>query len=106
MSKHSKKRKHHQPAPSQPGKDYQALYLRAFECVRSGRLDEAQRHYDGLPGAVSKPRSLQALVLNDRAALAVSAGDLEAAREGFEKALDADAQCEAARLNLALLQAD
>jgi glycosyltransferase involved in cell wall biosynthesis len=81
------------------------LYERARECAARGRLDEALRIY-GVLGPTVTPAALRALVSNDRAALAALAGDLPAALRGFCEALEADPRCEAARSNLALVEAD
>jgi glycosyltransferase involved in cell wall biosynthesis len=81
------------------------LFAQARACAVGGRLDEARRLYAELPQAVSDP-PLRALLANDRAVLAALAGDVAAAQQAFHEALAADAQCEPARANLALLEAD
>jgi glycosyltransferase involved in cell wall biosynthesis len=48
--------------------------------------------------------AVAALARNDQAALAAQAGALTAALDGFRHALDIDPQCQAARLNLTLLE--
>ena len=49
---------------------------------------------------------VRALIGNDLAVLDALAGDLDAARLGLEAPLALDAQCQPARLNLALLRAE
>ncbi|HJT77453.1 MAG TPA: hypothetical protein VJ739_09655, partial [Gemmataceae bacterium] len=108
------KRKKHPGAKARPranrpkpqdGWGLRELYQHACGLAQRGEAAEAGRVYGKIRQAVTDPR-LKALVCNDLAALAAQAGDIEAARAGFEEALALDPQCDSARLNLALLLAD
>ena len=101
----SKKRKHYKPTPPPVKKECLAHYERARKCAGSGKLDESRQLYDGLATTVEQPQ-LKALIANDRAALLAVAGNLEAARQGFQEALSVDPACEAAQHNLDLVEAD
>ncbi len=79
-----------------------ALYQRARGLAALGHADKARSIYADLSREGQKP-NLRALALSDLAALAAAAGDVTAARRGFEAALSIDDDCEAARDNLAML---
>jgi len=80
-------------------------YRRACRFAERGRFDQARRIYAALEATATNPR-LKALVVNDLAALAARDGDLNVARAGFRSALALDPECEPARLNDALLEAE
>jgi glycosyltransferase involved in cell wall biosynthesis len=80
-------------------------YEKAHLLAGQGQYEEAHRLYMEVSKTASDPK-LQALVLNDLAALAVLRGETAAALEGFQAALTLDQGCEAARANLALLEAE
>jgi glycosyltransferase involved in cell wall biosynthesis len=100
-----KKHKQRKNSPSRVKSGCRTLYHQARQCARNGLTAQARSLYDSLVASVSDPH-LKALVLNDRAALDAAAGQLDRAQTGFEQSLLADPACEAARLNLALIQAD
>jgi glycosyltransferase involved in cell wall biosynthesis len=89
--------------PAEPG--LPRPYRRACKLAEQGRYDEARRHYVQLEATSTDPR-LKALVANDLAALSALDGDLDAARTAFQAALTLNSECEPARLNAALLQAE
>jgi glycosyltransferase involved in cell wall biosynthesis len=78
------------------------MYERACGAVEKCLHWEAKRLYEDMllhaPGA-----RREALVRNDLAALAAWAGEIDVAREGFQRALALDATCELAQANLAML---
>ena len=85
--------------------DCQNAYDQASSLAESGAHDESRAAYIAL---VAKPLPMQmkALVENDLGALAVLAGDAQAAKVHFESALVYDSECQAARCNLSRLDAD
>jgi glycosyltransferase involved in cell wall biosynthesis len=80
-------------------------YEKAHLLANQGQHDEAHRLYTEVSKTASDSK-LQALVRNDLAALAVLRGETAVALEGFQAALSLDQGCEAARVNLALLEAE
>ena len=95
-------------APGQSGSKesgLRTLYQRACELAERGDYAEARRLFE-MVSQTAQESAQQALVHNDLAVLAVVNGDVATARQGFEKALACDSNCESARSNAALLQAD
>jgi glycosyltransferase involved in cell wall biosynthesis len=80
-------------------------YARARKLAERGRFDVARQLYDRLETTVTDP-SLKALVNNDLATLLVLDGEKAGALARLQKALSLDEHCEAARANLALLEAE
>jgi glycosyltransferase involved in cell wall biosynthesis len=81
---------------------FDAILARASRLVERRQYREARRLYEDVLSMVPDVR-LEALVRNDLAALAALAGETNVAREGFQRALELDKNCEPARANLALL---
>jgi glycosyltransferase involved in cell wall biosynthesis len=108
MSARRKNAKSVRKRNGQPGKAKSVAgdqYRRACQLAVLGRHDTACDLYHELEQKSSDAKQ-GALVANDLAALAALRGDLNAAREGLEKALALDPSCEPARANFALLEAD
>jgi hypothetical protein len=83
----------------------ESSYQRARDLALKGQVDQARSYYEELK--TRNPESpLKALLNNDLAALAAETGDMEAARQGFQAALEIDPHCESARANLTLLEED
>jgi hypothetical protein len=80
-------------------------YRVARELALVGSHGQAKRIYLRLL-AETASHSLEALIYNDLAALAVTAGDTRAARDLLKKALEIDAECDAALENLSALGFD
>jgi glycosyltransferase involved in cell wall biosynthesis len=80
-------------------------YLEACALAQRGQEESARGIYETLTNSTSDKR-LTALIANDLASLAAMNGDSTGARAGFENALASDAECQAARDNLALLDED
>jgi glycosyltransferase involved in cell wall biosynthesis len=81
------------------------MYRHACDTAERGDYSEARRLYMKME-QIGCDSHLKALICNDLAALKARAGDVEAARIGFEAALSLDSECVCARENLALLLAD
>jgi glycosyltransferase involved in cell wall biosynthesis len=81
------------------------VYQRACRLAAQGKLKQAQALYEDLNQKSSNPGQ-RALITNDLAALDAVEGELDQARQGFEKALTLDPSCEPARKNLATLEPD
>jgi glycosyltransferase involved in cell wall biosynthesis len=94
-----RKRSKQKPLPS-PG----ATYEQAFQLAIGGRHSEADLLYERITSQECDPH-LQALVRNDRAALAAARGDQVAARAELALALQLDQNCAQAQYNLAMLGA-
>lgn len=88
-----------------PHRAAERRYREACRLAEAGEYDAARRAYEHLAESVSDAK-LRALIKNDLAALAAVGGDTDAARRGFAVVLAMDAECQPARLNLALLEAD
>jgi glycosyltransferase involved in cell wall biosynthesis len=80
-------------------------YSLACKLAERGQHQQAAESYASLTKTVSDP-AMQALIANDRAALAALSGDVQEARRGFQAALALDERCEPARANLAFLEAE
>jgi glycosyltransferase involved in cell wall biosynthesis len=80
-------------------------YEKARQLSEQGQHDQAHGLYTEVAKSASNPK-VQALVRNDLSALAALRGEIAAAREGFQGALSIDHDCELARANLALLEAE
>src|SRR2546426_4226364 len=80
-------------------------YEQARELAAEGKHRVARRMYERLLDSVSDG-PLRALIKNDLAVLAAVRADTEFAYHGFRAAVALDRNCEPARLNLALLEAD
>jgi glycosyltransferase involved in cell wall biosynthesis len=78
------------------------MYQRACGAVEKCQHREAKRLFEDMLILAPDARR-KALVRNDLAALAAWAGEIDAAREGFQTALALDTACELARANLAML---
>jgi tetratricopeptide (TPR) repeat protein len=81
------------------------LYRRASRLAERGEHEQARHLYESANEKTTDAR-LRALAQNDLACLAAANDDAQAAVDGFRGALEADPECEPARLNLALLEAD
>lgn len=84
--------------------DPEAACRRAEELAAAGDAGAAEAALAALETEATPP-PVRARARNARAALAAAAGDLDAARAGFAAALVLDPTCEAARTNLAALDA-
>jgi hypothetical protein len=73
-------------------------YCLARELALAGSIDEAKRIYTRLLSETSSS-TLQAIIDNDLAALALAAGDMQTGRELLRQALEFDARCDAALEN-------
>jgi hypothetical protein len=80
-------------------------YAAAAALAEAGDQTAARQAYEALE-RVAAGASYQAILCNDRAVLAVLAGNRQAALDQFREALAVDASCEPARLNLALLESE
>jgi glycosyltransferase involved in cell wall biosynthesis len=111
MSNRRKKRRHGANLTESPTKTPSSesrlwdLYDHACRLAESGDVGEARRLYDIVGQTVKGPK-LKALVTSDRAALAALEGETDSALQGFVAALAIDSDCEPARANLALLEAE
>jgi glycosyltransferase involved in cell wall biosynthesis len=104
MAKRPKKSGPKPPSNSKLPKGVRALCQRARNLAVQGQIGRAQALYDQLvPTADVR---LNALLSNDRGVLAAQAGNFAAALEGMRRALDKDPQCQVARDNLSVLEAD
>jgi hypothetical protein len=106
MSKRRKKPKPTKaqvPVPAAPRDGIPALYERARSCAVAGEVDESRRIYAALATDVPD-RRLRALVCSGRAALAVVAGERDAALQGSRDALAIDPRCKVTRFNLTFLE--
>jgi glycosyltransferase involved in cell wall biosynthesis len=90
-------------APAATGAALPALYERACSYAARSQTEEAGRVYAAL-GKDVPDRRLQALVCNDRAALALLAGQRGEALRGFREAVVTDPRCEVAWFNLTFLE--
>jgi glycosyltransferase involved in cell wall biosynthesis len=101
MSKQRKNPKRSQRRPDAPQKPRasERLYERACRLAEQGQHARARRLFEELRQRVTEACQL-ALIRNDLAALAARQGDRDAALRGFRAALDLDAACEPARVNL------
>jgi len=108
MSKRSQRRRSsklqssNRKADALPLADFEGAYQRACALAAQGERRPAGSAYSALSLENLPPR-LHALVENDLGALAVVAGKLAEARQHFEQALQLNADCAAARKNLALI---
>ncbi|MGO9471298.1 MAG: hypothetical protein ACLQVF_44980, partial [Isosphaeraceae bacterium] len=88
-----------------PGRPQQ--YVDACRAGEQGKYAEARRIYARLNrSAAKKDARLRALIQNDLAVLDVLEGKFEEAREGWQRALEADGDLLLARLNRDLLEAE
>jgi hypothetical protein len=85
-----------------PGDGLPKDYCVARELALAGSNGQAKRIYGRLL-AETASRNLQALVYNDLAALATTAGDTQASHELLKQSLDFDSRCEAALENWSAL---
>jgi Flp pilus assembly protein TadD len=83
--------------------EVQVLYQAASSCLNRGEFDVAERLWHQLLG-LGPPKELMATTFNDMAVLQAARGDLQGARELFQKAIQTDDSCKAARTNLDLIQ--
>ena len=94
---------HGDPNDSATGSRLPREYRRAGRLAKEGRSDEARRLYGKLGERETTSGRLRALARNDTAVMEVMAGRRDAACVLFREALELDASCEPARLNLAVL---
>jgi hypothetical protein len=80
-------------------------YRLARKLALAGSHEQAKHIYRRLL-AETASHSLEALIYNDLAALAVTAGDTRAAQDLLKKALEIDAECDAALVNWSALGFD
>ena len=94
------------PMPlAHPGRPQQ--YADACRLAGEGQYEEARRIYARLNrGAAKKDARLRGLIQNDLAVLDAVAGKFEEAREGWQRALEADGDLLLARLNRDLVEAE
>ena len=79
--------------------DTELLYRQAQRAAQIGQGSEAQSLYEQLLRQVPGGRQ-RALVLSDLGTLAALRGELPVATEYFQSALETDADCRSARMNL------
>ncbi len=88
-----------------PGRPQQ--YADACRAAEQGKYEEARRIYARLnQGAAKKDARLRGLIQNDLAVLDALGGKFDEARQGWQKALEADGDLLLARLNRDLLEAE
>jgi glycosyltransferase involved in cell wall biosynthesis len=82
-------------------------YANACRLAEQGRYEEARRAYAYLDRRVSKKNiRLRALIQNDIAVLAALEGNIEEARDGWRRSLEADGELLLARLNRDRMEAE
>jgi glycosyltransferase involved in cell wall biosynthesis len=86
-------------------KPLKGRYDEARRLAQAGKLEEAVRIYDQLKTVADDPK-LRALVENDLGAIAAMQGRAEDALEGWKRALAEDNDCQPARLNREMIEAE
>jgi hypothetical protein len=111
MSRRGKKKiggRSRQPRPATgiaTGDSLHGRYQQARKLAESGQFEEAIRLYEEVKTSGPDP-TLNALIHNDLAAIALMQGRTEEALEGWKRAMADDPECRAARLNHDMLLAE
>ena len=112
MTRRNRKKTTRQVAPAgsnvvggEGEKPLKGRYDEARRLAQAGKLEEAIRIYDQLKTVAGEPR-LRALVENDLGAIAAVQGRAEDALEGWKRALAEDHDCQPARLNREMIEAE